>query len=383
MNKKPFKICVLAGEKSGDQHAAKLIHELKTRFPSAEFYGTGGDEMQAEGFKIITHVKDLAMMGFSGATKVIPTALSTYRKLKKIWRHSPPDFIIPVDYGGFNLRICKVASKLKIPVYYYIPPKIWAWNQKRVKKLKAFTKIAFVINPFELDFYTEKGVNAIYVGNPSAYEISRHKFNPHFKKKHGFDDKKRLIGIFPGSRQKEVERLTPVFLEAAEKYFQLNPNTEFAICQPNTIDDSFYDTFIKNLPFKIKVIKNENFDLMKSADFLILKSGTTTLEAGLIETPMVVCYKLDPITYALAKLLVKVPLVSLVNLNLNSEAVKELMQSKVTSDNIVFEINKALNPQNYANIKSSLKELATISGFKNPAICTAEAIYKDFNTNQN
>lgn len=378
MEKRTIKICVLAGENSGDQHAAKLINELKHRFPSAEFYGTGGDKMSLAGVQLITHVKDLAMMGFSGATKVIPTALATYRKLKRIWRQSPPDFIIPVDYGGFNLRICKVAFKLKIPVYYYIPPKIWAWNQKRVKKLKAFTKIAFVINPFELDFYTEKGVNAIYVGNPSAFEIAHHQFNPNFKNKHGFDPQKKLIGIFPGSRQKEVERLTPVFLEAAEKYYQLNPKTEFAICQPSTIGDNFYAPFLKNCSYKIKVIKEENYDLMKAADFLILKSGTTTLEAGLIETPMVVCYILDPITYALAKIFVKIPLVSLVNLNLKSEAVKELMQSKVTSDNIVHEMNQALIPENYTEIKSSLKELSKISGLKNPAVCTAEAIYHDF-----
>ena len=378
MGNQPIKICVLAGEKSGEQHAAKLVYELRLRFPNAEFYGTGGDDMQQAGVQLITHVKDLAMMGFSGATKVIPMALSTYRKLKKIWRHSPPDFVIPVDYGGFNLRICKVAFKLKIPVYYYIPPKIWAWNQKRVKKLKAFTRLAFVINPFELEFYKERGVNAIYVGNPSAYEISKHPFNLNFKKDHGFDSNKKLIGIFPGSRQKEVERLTPVFLEAAEKYFQLFPQTEFAICQPTTIEDNLYEPFIKNRAFKIKVIKNENFDLMKSADFLILKSGTTTLEAGLIETPMVVCYIVDPITYALAKIFVKIPLVSLVNLNLKSEAVKELMQKKVTSDNIVHEMITALEPQNYLEIKNSLKELTKISGLKNPAICTAEAIYADF-----
>ena len=374
---------MIAGEKSGDQHAAKLVHELKIRFPTAEFYGTGGDEMQQAGVQIITHVKDLAMMGLSGATKVIPTALNTYRKLKKIWRHSPPDFVIPIDYGGFNLRICKVASKLNIPVYYYIPPKIWAWNQKRVKKLKAYTKIAFVINPFELAFYTEKGVNAIYVGNPSAFEISKHIFNPDFKKMNGFDPLKKLIGIFPGSRPKEVEKLTPIFLESAEKYFKLNPATEFAICQAATIEDHFFEPFLKDLPFKIKVIKNENFDLMKFADFLILKSGTTTLEAGLIATPMVVCYKLDPITYALAKLLVKIPLVSLVNLNLRNEAVKELMQSKVTSNNILREMQQALMPENYANIKANLKELVKISGHKNPAEGTAEAIYKDFVSTSN
>lgn len=378
MKNKIIQICVLAGEKSGDQHCAKLIKELKIHFPTAEFYGTGGDEMAQEGVKLITHIKDLAMMGLSGATKVFPKALSTYRKLKKTWRISPPDFIIPVDYGGFNLRICKVAFGLKIPVYYYIPPKIWAWNQSRVKKLKAYTKIAFVINPFELEFYTARGVNAIYVGNPSAYEIAHHPFNQNFKSKHGFDNNKKLIGIFPGSRQKEVERLTPLFLEAAEKYFHLNPNTEFAICQPATIEDNFYLPYLKNRAFKVSIIKNENFDLMKSADFLILKSGTTTLEAGLIETPMVVCYILDPITYALAKMLVKIPLVSLVNLNLKSEAVKELIQRKVTSDNIVFEMNKALKPENYAEIKSSLKELSKISGLKNPAVCTADAIYKDF-----
>ena len=227
MGQLPIKICVLAGENSGDQHAAKLVVALKKHFPGAEFYGTGGDEMKKVGVELVTHVKDLAMIGLSGATKVVPTAINTYRKIKKMWRLSPPDFVIPVDYGGFNLRICKVAFKLKIPVYYYIPPKIWAWNQKRVNKLKAFTRLAFVINPFELDFYTERGVKAIYVGNPSAYEISKHNFNLDFKKLHGLSSSKKLIGLFPGSRQKEVERMTPIFLEAAQKYFEINNNVEF------------------------------------------------------------------------------------------------------------------------------------------------------------
>jgi len=378
MNKNPIKICILAGENSGDQHGAKLIIELKKKYPNAEFYGTGGAEMEKQGHLLITHINSLAMMGFSGATKVIPNAISTYRKLKKIWLKSPPQFIIPIDYGGFNLRISKIAFKLKIPVYYYIPPKIWAWNQKRVKKLKLYTKMAFVINPFELDFYTKKGVNAIYVGNPSAYEISNFKFNPQFKKKHGFSADKKLIGIFPGSRQKEVERMLPIFLEAAQKYFAVNPDTEFAVCQPTTINDSTYKKYLENSNFKIKIIKNENYDVMKSSDFLILKSGTTTLEAGLIGTPMVVCYILDAITYTLAKLLVKVPLISLVNLNLNKEAVKELIQNKVTSKNIFAEMQRAMLPKNYANIKSNLANLSKISGNNNPAKLTAECIFKDF-----
>jgi lipid-A-disaccharide synthase len=378
MNHNPIKICILAGENSGDQHGAKLIIELKKKFPKAEFYGTGGQAMETQGVQLISHIKDLAMMGFSGATKVIPNAINTYRKLKKIWRSSPPDFVIPIDYGGFNLRICKVAFKLKIPVYYYIPPKIWAWNQKRVNKLKLYTKLAFVINPFELNFYTEKGVNAIYVGNPSAYEIANYSFDKSFKQNNGFSLGKKLIGIFPGSRQKEVERMTPIFLDAAQKYFDQNPNTEFAICQPTTIEDSFYKPFLGNRNFTIKVIKNKNYDLMKSSDFLILKSGTTTLEAGLIGTPMIVCYVLDSFTYALAKLLVKVPFVSLVNLNLGNEAVKELIQNKVTSENIVNEMQEAMLPENYSIIKSNLLKLLQISGKNNPAQITAESIYKDF-----
>ncbi|PCJ59486.1 MAG: lipid-A-disaccharide synthase [Planctomycetota bacterium] len=378
MPKTKLIICILAGETSGDKHASKLVQSLKSRLGNLEFYGLGGPELIRENVRIITHISKLAMIGLSGATKVFPEAYRTYKKLKKEFTENKPDLIIPVDYGGFNLRVCKLAHKFNIPVYYYIPPKIWAWNQKRVHKLRRFTKKVFVINQFELDFYQHHGIDAIYVGNPSAQEIKNYKFESDFKLKNGLNPNDPLITIFPGSRKKEVSFMFSIFLKAAIIIAKEKPNMQFMVARPEQISEEFLNSFCKTLPFKIIFKENDSFNLMKNSDFLILKSGTTTLEAGIIGTPMVVSYIVDSLSYFLGKILIKAKYMSLVNLYLNKPSVKELLQKEVTPDNISREALKTLNdPEYLADKNNDLSVLTQLLGDDIPSEKVADIIIKE------
>jgi lipid-A-disaccharide synthase len=371
---KPFsvnpkkKIFVISGEASGDLHAANLIHEMKEIQSNVEFVGWGGDRMIKEGVTIKKHISELAFMGFKEVILNLKTILRNFKLCKTQILALKPDFLILVDYPGFNLRIAKWAKKEGIPVAYYISPQIWAWKQSRVFQIKENVKKMYCILPFESDFYKKFDVEVEYCGHPLLDEINR--FNNLDDNKLNSD--KPILAILPGSRKQEIERKLPIMLEAAKKF----PEFETVVaCAPN-IETNYYNKYASK---NVRFMQNETYKLLNSATLAIVTSGTATLETALFQVPQVVCYKSSKMSYLIARLLVKIKFISLVNLILDREVVCELIQKDCTSERIVSEL-KSIEPNLTKRNKmlEDYHELIAILGQKGSSKRVAEKIWFEF-----
>src|SRR3569833_2479774 len=294
-----MKYYLVAGEASGDLHGANLMKTLKQKDPQAEFRFFGGDKMFAEGGELVKHYSEMAFMGFVEVIANIRTISRNLKSCKQdilVWK---PDVVILVDFPGFNLRIAEAAKKAGIMVCYYISPKVWAWNQKRVLKIKRIVDHLFCILPFEVEFYKGWGMNVDYVGNPLLDAIRDFKPDPDFRKNNGIGDK-RLIALLPGSRHQEISRLLPDMIAIAQKW----PQYEFVIAGAPSFKKEYYDQYLKGAD--IKLLFNATYDLLSNAHAGIIASGTASLEAALFNVPQVVVYRANRISMAIAQAVVKV-----------------------------------------------------------------------------
>lgn len=315
-----MKIYIISGEASGDLHAAKLVKAIKEEAPNTQFRGFGGDLMAKEGVDMTKHYKELAFMGFLEVAKNIRTILKNFKICKADILAFNPDVILFVDYPGFNLKIAKWAKENNIPTHYYIAPQLWAWKENRIKTIKQYVDKMYVILPFEKDYFTSKGYAVEYHGHPLIEDINDFKADPEFQ--HQFDHKKKLVALLPGSRQQEIKKNLPVFLDVANAL----TDYEFAIaCSPG-LELDFYQSFLEGRSAQIKLIQNQTYELLHAADAALVTSGTATLETALHQVPQLVCYKTSNITYHIIKRLIKVPYISLVNLILDKPAIKEIIQ---------------------------------------------------------
>ena len=331
---------LIAGERSGDTHAAHLLRELKAQDASADFRYWGGDQMEAEGGHLVRHYRELAVMGlwetvssllkFRGLLKECQRDILAYR----------PDVLILVDYGGFNLRMAAWAKAQGIRVFYYISPKIWAWNQGRVEKIKVLVDKMFVILPFEEEFYQRFDYKVDYIGNPTADEVANFQPNPDFMTQHGLDPNRRIIAVLPGSRKQEIEEMLHEML-AVLPAFQ---DYQFVVAGVSNLDRVYYQHFERN---GIKLVFDQAFDLLSRASAALVTSGTATLETALFNVPQVVCYRTSSLTYLIGKAVIKVPYISLVNLIVGREVVAEFIQGGFTARNLLDELKRLLTDQEY------------------------------------
>ncbi len=335
---KKMKLYVIAGEASGDLHASNLMRALKIENENIDFRCWGGDKMEAQGGKIVKHFKDLAFMGFIEVISNLKTILKNIRFCKEDIAFYQPDALVLVDYPGFNLRIAEWAHSKGIKVIYYISPQVWAWKKSRVHKIKKFVDQMFVILPFEKDFYAEFGYEVEYLGHPlldaigDYHQVARTK--EQFISNNQLENRP-IIAILPGSRKQEVSIKLPIMLEALKSF----DDYQLIIAGAPSLDKSFYDSLVTE---KIKIIFGETYDLLSNSEAAVVTSGTATLETALLGIPEVVCYKGSAISYQIAKRLIKINYISLVNLIMNREVVKELIQSECTSENIKNEIKTIL-----------------------------------------
>jgi lipid-A-disaccharide synthase len=266
-----------------------------------------------------------------------------------------PDALILVDYPGFNLKIAKFATQHNIKVHYYISPKVWAWNTSRVYKIRRDVKYMYTILPFETAFYKRYGMSVDYVGNPICDAIHQYPFTSNFKELHQFT--KPVIALLPGSRLAELRYVLPSMLSVVKQF----PDYEFILAGTNAIDDVTYDSYLKDTP--IRIIKNQTYDVLANAHAALVCSGTATLETALIECPQVVCYRFSNLSYQIGKRVIKIPYISLVNLIMDKEVVKELIQEALTTNNLTIELKKLLeDPAKQAAIKvdyAALKQTLT------------------------
>ncbi len=326
-----MKYYLIAGERSGDLHGANLMRGIRQHDPDAQFRAWGGDLIRAQGATLVMHYTDLAFMGFLEVAKNLFTILGFLKKCKEDLLKYQPDVLILIDYPGFNLRMAAFAKKRGIKVCYYISPKVWAWNQKRAWKIKASVDRMFVIFPFEVDFYKKYGYDVTYVGNPLMDAIEGFTPDPDFLKKSNLANKK-IIALLPGSRQQEVSGMLDTMLSVKESF----PEYEFVVAGVNSLPTSLYEKY-QNLP-NVTVVFEATYDLLSVAEAALVASGTATLETALFAVPEVVCYRTSGVSYAIARRLIKVPFISLVNLIMEKETVKELIQDDFSQEKLTAEL---------------------------------------------
>jgi lipid-A-disaccharide synthase len=335
-----MKYYLVAGEASGDLHGANLMKALKELDDKAEFRFFGGDLMQAEGGTLVKHYADMAFMGFVEVLINLNTILKNLSLCKKDIVAYQPDVLILIDFPGFNLKIAEFAKAQGLLVYYYISPKVWAWNQKRVLKIKRIVDHLFCILPFEVDFYKGWGMDIDYVGNPLLDAVDAFKPDPEFLDKHNLTDKK-IVALLPGSRKQEISRLLPDMISITEEF----PNYQFVIAGAPSFNAGYYQQYLQGK--SIRVIFNATYDLLNIAEAAVVASGTANLETALFNVPQVVVYKGNAITIGIARMLIKIKFISLVNLIMDSEVVKELIQQDCNPTQITAELHRLLNNKTY------------------------------------
>src|ERR1700733_3303628 len=338
-----MKYYIIAGEASGDLHGSNLIREIKLRDSGAQVRGWGGSLMQEAGAEIVKDYRDLAFMGFTEVIRNLPTILKNIRFCKSDILWFRPNAIIFIDYPGFNLRLAAWARKMGFKTIYYISPQVWAWKESRVKSIRENIDKMLVILPFEKDFFHKWNYEVEYVGHPLVEVIERYKKSAEAglppeiimgggKKGHS---PLPLIALLPGSRKQEILMKLPVMLEASRHF----PDFQFVVAEAPGQDPAFYDEVLKNYP-RAGRVSNQTYSLLMHARAACVTSGTATLETALFGVPEVICYKGSRISYQIAKRLIKVKYISLVNLIMNIPVVKELIQDKMNAQNISDELRK-------------------------------------------
>lgn len=317
-----MKYFLIAGEASGDLHASSLMQELKEADPKAEFRFMGGDLMGAVSEGMVMHYRETSYM-MADVFLHLGKIFRNMRIMKQHLLQWQPDVVIPVDYPGFNMRMARFAFNKGLKVFYYISPKVWAWNQKRVKKLKKYTHRLFAILPFEVEWFRSKGMEVEYFGNPLVDRVSsfRQQFEGEeaWKKAQGLDNLP-LVALLSGSRVKEIESTLPTMIRLAQEH----KGYQFVVAGAPSIDAQIYESYLSGS--NIKVVYGETYALLESAVAGVINSGTATLEAALFELPQVVLYKTSKLAYSIAKRLIKVNFISLVNLIHGSRLVEEIIQ---------------------------------------------------------
>lgn len=339
-----MKYYLIAGEASGDLHGSNLMKGLKNIDPEAEFRFWGGGLMQQQGGYLVKHYKETAIMGFLEVVLNLRKINNFLKICKKDILKYAPDVLILIDYPGFNLRIAEFAQAKGIKVYYYISPKIWAWKESRIKKIKAFVDRMFVIFPFEVEYFKKHNYPVDYAGNPLLDAVQEKINEPgsfdEFITNNGLENKP-IVAILAGSRKQEIDRNLGVMLEIIQNY----KNYQFIIAAAPSIEPDYYQKFVRNN--KVKVVFNQTYDVLKHADAALVTSGTATLETALFNVPQVVCYRAGNVSYFIAKQFVKTQYISLVNLVMNAEVVKELIQFEMNAEKLTTELNKLLYDNDY------------------------------------
>jgi lipid-A-disaccharide synthase len=370
-----MKYYIIAGEASGDLHAANCVREILKLDPGAEFRFTGGEKLErAAGMSADIHIRRMAFMGFVDVLKNAGIIRQNFKTVKKEILSFRPDVLLLVDYPGFNLRMARWASEHGIRVDFYISPTVWAWKEGRVETIKRYTHKLFAILPFEEQFYADRGHKVYFLGHPLVDEVEhrRKQFRPRssFFSDNNLPDKP-LIAVLPGSRKQEIERMLGIMTEVV-RYF---PGYAFVIAGSANLPASYYEGLSEK---GIHVLFDQTYELMEYSAAGIIKSGTSTLEAALLRLPEVVCYKGGGLSFAIGKRLVNVKYISLVNLIMDKPVVKELIQDDLTVENIRTELDRLLNDQHYReSILSEYESLMKCLGGPGASARIAAEVVKD------
>ena len=378
MNYTTMQYYIIAGEASGDLHGSNLIKEIKLLDSRANIRCWGGNKMEAAGARLVNHYKELAFMGFAEVIKNLPTIFKNLDFCKKDILAFKPDALILIDYPGFNLRIAEWAKQQGIKVIYYISPQVWAWKESRVKGIKKSVDKMLVILPFEKEFYKKWNYEVEYVGHPLVQVIDEFKAQYFSEasvyKAASFPNKGvNLIALLPGSRKQEILKKLPIMLQVAANF----PDYHFVVAKAPGLEESFYHDLLA--PYKnVSSVVNKTYELLCHAKAALVTSGTATLETALFEVPEVICYKGSVVSYQIARWLIRIKYICLVNLIMDKEVVKELIQHELTVKNITTELTRILfdtaKKQQLQKDYSELKALLSKGG--NASAHAAISIYR-------
>jgi len=356
---------IVAGEVSGDLHAAGLIAELKKTRPELEFFGIGGSQMQNQGVKILYHTDKMAFLGFWEVLRHLEFIRKVRRSLVKEIGRQPCRLAILVDYPGFNLRLAKDLKKRKIPVIYYISPQVWAWGRKRIGKIKQLVEHMLVFFPFEERLYSQNNVKVTWVGHPLVELAKPNLTREEFYRSLNAPSEQKFIGLFPGSRPQEIKQHLPIMLNVGQILKKRKKELAFLIAAAPGINSEEIKTMLPpDLP--VRLLSNRNYEIMTYSELLLVKSGTSTLEAALCGTPFVVMYKTSPASYLIAKRLVKVPHLAMANLLAEKRVVPEFIQNQAHPQGIASEMLNLLDGhRRYQSIKMELGKIRNKLGSGN------------------
>lgn len=334
--KRPKRVMIVVGEASGDLHGAHLVKALYRRDPTLEIFGVAGDGLKREGIKVIFDVDRLTGMGFAELAGNLKTIWQAYRLLRKALREERPDLLILVDFPEFNLRLARLAKKSGIPVLYYISPQVWAWRKRRTQKIARWVDRMAVVFPFEVPLYQNEGVAVSFVGHPLLDLAHSSEPRERTLTQYGLDPSRQTIAILPGSRRREIAYHLPPMLEAADR-LERQLKMQFILVRATTVERGILDGILEKAAVKVPIAEGNTYNVLHACDLVWAASGTATLETALMLRPMVIVYRLSWLTYALARLLVRVSHIGMVNIVAGESVVPELIQSDVTADKIVAE----------------------------------------------
>lgn len=366
------RILIIAGEASGDRHAADLVAALRERDPELQFSGIGGEAMRRAGVSLHYHLSDLAVLGITEVIRHLPFIRNVLRHLKTLLRERI-DAVILVDYPGFNLRVARMAKKLGVPVIYYISPQLWAWGEGRVRKIRRDIDLLLVLFRFEVDFYKRHGIDATFVGHPLVDQLAPASDEAAFRADHGLEQDRPILALLPGSREMEVRNLLPVMAKAARELVSRHPVIP-VLGMADSLPDSLYDALLPgDLP--VGRLRGETHRLMRHAHTAMVASGTATLELGYLETPMAVLYTVAPLTYRLGRMLVKIDNIALVNIVLGRTVVPELIQHDVTVEGVAAAVEVFLSdPERHRAVREALGGVRTALGEPGASARAADAV---------
>ncbi|MCB9263019.1 MAG: lipid-A-disaccharide synthase [Flavobacteriales bacterium] len=358
-----MKYFFIAGEVSGDLHASHLIDAIKKVDADATFVGMGGDKMLACGMQLTAHIKQYSFMGFVEVLQNLSKIKRLYRLITSEIVSQKPDKVVLVDYGGFNLKIAKFCKQHGFETHFYILPKVWAWNEKRVKKIKKYVDFGYCIFPFEENYFRTFGINANYVGHPVVEQV-----DAFLSTTKSIDINKNQVALLPGSREQEIKKMLPPMLEVAS----MRPNLNFVIAA----NDYTIEKHLPKLPQNVKIEFGKTFETLMQSQVALVTSGTANLETALLNVPQIVCYKANKLSYAIGKRVVKIKYISPVNLILDKAVIKELIQNDLNAINLAAELDSILETKNALKIKEEYNHLRKVLGNKKAATETANFILK-------
>ncbi len=350
------RVMIVAGEASGELHGAGLVRAALAIDPSPTFFGMGGPLMRRAGVDTLVDARDMAVVGLVEVLAHFPTILRAFLKLKECLRKAPPDILVLIDYPDFNLRLAAVARKAGVKVLYYISPQVWAWRSGRVKKIARLVDRMAVVFPFEVPFYEKEGVAVSFVGHPLVDAVRPEMGPKEARRAFGLDANSRTVGLFPGSRTQEIRAHLPTIIEAARILKNRFPDLRFILPLASSLSRDDIEPFLHASVLDVIVVEGKSHDVIQVCDAIITVSGTVTLEIALLGVPMVIIYKVSPLTYFVGKRLIRVAHIGLCNIVASNRVVKELLQHEANPESIAEEIGRILADTSYADgIRDNLR----------------------------